>query len=224
MDAPIASAYTLFIVGTTSLTGSILRCQTKMVDLETCCVFGIPSVIAIFSTRNWIVPALRDLIFQIGSFQFTKRGLILGLFAIMMILASLSLITKKRNLNKVEGQYYIFYMMLFGALAGLLTGLVGAGGGFLIIPAILILTDLHFKETVGTTLMIITINSLLGFLGDVIIYSVKWTFLLLITGLAVPGILTSGKILQKISNNSLRTAFGWFVLCMGILILVKEFY
>lgn len=224
LDAAMASAYSLFIVGTTSLAGSLLKYQAKMINLKTCCIFGIPSVIAIFSTRNWIVPAIPDLILQTGSFQFTKRGLILGLFAILMILASLSLIIGKGNYNKVEGQYYVIYLMLLGVLVGLFTGLVGAGGGFLIIPALLYFTDLHFKEAVGTTLMIITINSLIGFLGDFFNYSVNWTFLLLITSLAILGIFTACRTTHKLPNYLLRIAFGWFVLCLGIFILIKELF
>lgn len=221
MDAATASAYSLFIVGITSLAGSILKYQTRMVNTRTCCIFGIPSVLAIFSTRNWIVPALPDVIFQIEGFQFTKRGLILGLFAVLMILASLSLINK-RNKHEAKAQYYTFYLMLLGALVGLLTGLVGAGGGFLIIPALVYLTNLDFKEAVGTTLVIITINSLIGFLGDVINYPVNWPFLLMIASLAIVGIFAASKLTQKLPNHTLRTAFGWFVLCMGVFILIKE--
>lgn len=221
MEAATASAYSLFIVGITSMAGSILKFRTKMVNLKTCCIFGIPSVIAIFSTRNWIVPDLPDVILQVGSFQFTKRGLILGLFALLMILASFSLINKK-NKPEANGQYYTFFLMLAGTLVGLLTGLVGAGGGFLIIPALIYLTNLDFKQAVGTTLVIITVNSLIGFLGDVINYSVNWTFLLMIASLAILGIFAASKLTQKLTNHTLRVAFGWFVLSMGVFILVKE--
>ncbi len=222
LDIPTASAYSLFIVGITSLTGSVLKYHTKMVNLRICCTFGIPSVIAIFSTRNWIIPAIPDLVLQIGSFQFTKRGLILGLFAILMILASISLITKRDHRKIVEGQSANVYLILLGAIIGLLTGMVGAGGGFLIIPVLVYLTDLRFKEAVGTTLAIITLNSLIGFLGDVINYSINWAFLVMMASLAVLGIVAAGKITKRFSNNALRTALGCIVLCMGIFILIKE--
>ncbi len=222
LDAATASAYSLFIVGTTSLAGSILKYQARMVNLKTCCVFGIPSVIVVFSTRKWLVPAMPDLVLQMDGFALTKRGLILGLFALLMILASLSIIFKRNHHKKTRGRYFVFYLILSGVGVGLLTGLVGAGGGFLIIPALVYLTALSFKEVVGTTLVIITVNSLVGFLGDVINHSVNWPFLIMVAGLAIAGIFAASRLTPKLTNYTLRTTFGWFILSMGLVILVKE--
>jgi len=109
-----------------------------------------------------------------------------------------------------------------GILIGFLTGLVGAGGGFLIIPALVILTGIPFKTAVGTSLFIIAINSLMGFLGDVLNYQIEWSFLLQITGLAVFGILVGNRFSNKFRASQLRKSFGWLTLFMGTWIIIKE--
>jgi uncharacterized membrane protein YfcA len=222
VDAVMASAYSLFIVGTTSLVGTLLKYHTQMVSVRTACVFGLPSVVAIFSTRKWIIPALPEVIVQIHAFHLTKRALILGVFAALMILASLALITGKHMVHSNRKQQAVIGLVVWGMFTGCLTGLVGAGGGFLIIPALVYLTQLPFNTAVGTTLLIIGVNSLLGFTGDVINQSINWPFLLLITTLAMAGILLGSRVTQQLPAHQLRRAFGWFILCMGSLILVKE--
>jgi uncharacterized membrane protein YfcA len=222
LDAVMASAYSLFIVGTTSLVGSVLKYHTQMVSLRTGFIFGIPSLIAIFITRKWMVPAIPDIILQIETFQLTKRALILGIFALLMILASLALISKKDKTQSEKSRHPGIFLIVWGLLTGLLTGLVGAGGGFIIIPALVYLTDLPFKTAVGTTLLIIAANSLTGFTGDVINHVVNWHFLLLITSLAIAGIFIGSGSTRKIPTDKLRISFGWFTLVVGTLILIRE--
>jgi uncharacterized membrane protein YfcA len=224
VDAVIASAYSLFIVGATSFVGAIPKYRDHLVNVRTGFVFGIPSIISIFSTRRWIVPSIPDVIYQADNFILTKRILLLGFFALLMILASFSMIKAKREMKSDQNKIKWFLVVLEGTLIGFLTGLVGAGGGFLIIPALVFLTGLSFKTAVGTSLFIIAINSLVGFLGDVFNYSMDWSFLLTITSLAVIGILIGNKIQHKVSSLRLRIAFGWMTLTMGTLILVKEFF
>jgi len=224
IDTVMASAYSLFIVGTTSLVGTFLKLNAQMVHLRTGLTFGLPSLLAIFSTRRWLIPAIPDVIFQSSNFELTKRGLILGVFALLMILASRALIVKKGNDQPEHPQQTIFYLVLVGLLTGMLTGFVGAGGGFLIIPALVYLARMCFKTAVGTTLLIITANSLIGFLGDVINYPINWYFLLSITVLAIVGIMVGTHLSLNISSQILRRSFGWLVLGMGTLILVKELF
>jgi uncharacterized membrane protein YfcA len=185
-------------------------------------VFGIPSIISIFSTRKWIVPAIPEIIFETETFVFTNRILFLGLFAVLMVLASFSMIKNRKEEKEQHTKFRTFLVLIEGALIGFLTGLVGAGGGFLIIPALVFLTGLNFKTAVGTSLFIIAINSLIGFLGDVLTQQIDWFFLLSITALAVVGILIGNVLSRKIHATNLRKAFGWLTLSMGILILVKE--
>lgn len=223
VDAVMASAYSLFIVGTTSLVGTTLKLNARMVDIRTGVVFGLPSLVAIFATRKWLVPAIPDMVWQTESFTLTKRALILGVFAVLMILASLALITKKDD-PSVEGESRpSVYLVAVGLLTGLLTGLVGAGGGFLIIPALVYFTRICFKTAVGTTLLIITINSLMGFLGDLFNYAINWYFLLSITALAVLGIMVGVRSTVRLPTQTLQRSFGWLVMSMGVWILLQEF-
>jgi uncharacterized membrane protein YfcA len=225
VDAVLASAYSLFVVGVTSLVGAIPKYKDHLVNLRTGFLFGIPSIASIFITRKWIVPAIPDILWQGESFMLTKRILLLGLFALLMVLASISMIKGGMKEFDADDQEFKFFLVgLEGALIGLLTGLVGAGGGFLIIPALVLLTGLPFKTAVGTSLFIIAINSLMGFLGDLFNYNMDWRLLLSVTSLAVLGILLGNKLSRHISQKKLRKAFGWFVLVMGCFILVREIF
>jgi uncharacterized membrane protein YfcA len=109
-----------------------------------------------------------------------------------------------------------------GMLIGFLTGLVGAGGGFLIIPALVLLTGLPMKTAAGTSLFIIAINSLTGFLGDVLNSPMDWKFLLTLTAIAIVGVHFGNVLSRKIPGIKLKKAFGWFTLAMGCWILTKE--
>lgn len=222
VEPVLASAYSLFIVGITSFVGAVPKYREHLVNLKTGIVFGIPSILAIFSTRKWIVPSIPDVLFQTESFTLTKRILVLGLFALLMVLASFSMIRKRKENSSDNKRFRTFLVLVEGTLIGFLTGLVGAGGGFLIIPALVLLTGLNFKTAVGTSLFIIAINSLIGFLGDVLTQKIDWPFLLIITGLAIVGILIGNVLSTKVESTKLRKAFGWLTLIMGVFILVKE--
>lgn len=223
VEPVMASAYSLFIVGATSFVGAIPKYREHLIHLKTGILFGIPSIFSIFSTRKWIVPAIPDVIFEIGKFELTKRGLLLGLFALLMVLASISMIRRKKEIASKSQRFRTFLVIVEGILIGFLTGLVGAGGGFLIIPALVFLTGLPFKTAVGTSLFIIAINSLSGFFGDWLNYTIDWSFLLSITALAIVGILGGNFLSRRILSLYLRKAFGWITLLMGCWILLKEF-
>lgn len=221
-DVVLASAYSLFIVGITSLVGAVPKYKEHLVDVKTGLVFGLPSILSIFVTRTWIVHAIPDVIWQTEYFIVSKRLFLLGLFAILMVLASISMIRERQNIKRDTERVRPVLIVLEGLLIGCLTGLVGAGGGFLIIPALVFLTGLPFKTAVGTSLLIIAVNSLTGFAGDLFNYSMDWTFLLTITGLAVVGILLGNALSHRMSSLKLRRLFGWFILIMGIWILTRE--
>ncbi|HEY9488571.1 MAG TPA: sulfite exporter TauE/SafE family protein [Chryseosolibacter sp.] len=222
VDAVKASAYSLFIVGVTSFIGAIPKYKDHLVNIQTGIMFGIPSIAAIFVTRMWIIPAIPDALFEFGGFNFTKRLLVLGLFATLMIIASHSMIRGRKETQRDDHEWKIPLLIFEGLIIGVLTGLVGAGGGFLIIPALVWLTGLPFKTAVGTSLFVIAINSLLGFLGDLLNYQMEWNLLLSITTLAALGILIGNRLQKKISARRLRKFFGWFILVMGLWILFKE--
>ena len=221
----LATAYSLFIVGTTSIVGSFSYFKKGLVNVKTAIVFGIPSLIAVYITRAAILPAIPEGIFTFGNFILTKNLLLMLLFAILMILASYSMIkkTKPSTTESNEAQKFNYPMILLeGSIVGVLTGLVGAGGGFLIIPALVILSKLPIKEAVGTSLVIIAAKSLIGFFGEKGSMAFDWSFLALITTLSIIGIFIGTALSKKVDGNKLKPAFGWFVLAMGIYILIKE--
>jgi len=228
IDPVLATAYSLFIVGATSLVGVFPKYRDGMVNMKTAIIFGIPSIISVYATRKWVVPAIPEEIFTIGSFTFTKPLVIMLLFALLMAAASISMIRDKKTVMDkdvvLEKQFNYPLIMLEGMLVGALTGLVGAGGGFLIIPALVILSKLPMKQAVGTSLLIIAMKSLFGFLGDMSHTVMDWKLLLSVTALAIIGLFIGNSFNRKINPNSLKKGFGWFVLVMGIYIIIKELF
>ncbi len=225
VDAVLATAYSLFIVGLTSAVGSFTYFKKGLVNAKTALVFGIPSIIAVFLTRAYLVPAIPNEVMSVGGFILTKSILLMLLFALLMIAASYSMIKKdtQKTEHDSEKQKFNYPLILIeGAVVGVLTGLVGAGGGFLIIPALVILSKLPMKEAVGTSLVIIAAKSLIGFFGEGGETLIDWLFLARVSAFAISGIILGASLSKKIDGAKLKPAFGWFVLVMGIYILVKE--
>lgn len=223
VEASLATVYSLFVVGSTSLLGSANYFLKKQTDLRTVLVFGIPSVVAVFVTRRYLLSIIPDQIFTVGHFIMTKNMMLLLLFALLMIASSYSMI-KKRNMDTHPTDVSINYPILFGQgiLTGIITGLIGAGGGFLIIPALVNFMGMPIKKAVGTSLLIIALNSLVGFAFSAQDYLIRWNFLLGFTALAGGGILIGSYLSNRIDGKKLKPAFGWFVLVMGIYIIIKE--
>lgn len=226
VDPILATAYSLFIVGSTSLVGVFPKYKNGEVNLKTAIIFGIPSIIAVYATRAFIVPAIPNEVFSVGSFMVTKALLMMMLFAVLMVFASISMIKDKTQKVDEDGQQIFNYPMILleGAVVGILTGLVGAGGGFLIIPALVIFSKLPMKQAVGTSLLIIAAKSLIGFTGDLGKQAMDWPLLLSVTALAILGIFIGNALAKKVSAKSLKKGFGWFVLAMGIYIIVMEVF
>lgn len=217
-----ASAYSLFIVGITSLVGVVPKYREKLVDLKTALLFGLPSILAIFLTRKWVVSRIPEVLVTIDNFVITRRMLLLGLFAILMLFAALPMIRKAKGSSGGPKGPRSSLIILQGIWVGFLTGLVGAGGGFLIIPALVFLAGLPFKTAAGTSLLIIAVNSLIGFLGDVLNYPMDWPFLMTIAGLAIVGIFIGNRASRNIDGQALKQSFGWLILLTALLILSKE--
>ena len=169
LDGVTSTAYSLFIVGVASLVGAISYMKKGLVSYKTALIFGFPALLAVFLTRMFIVPALPESI-SLGSFVLSKDNFIMGLFALLMLAVSYSMIRPSKTIKDLEEfRPQVFnYPMIFveGLLVGSLTGLVGAGGGFLIIPALVVLSKLPIKMAIGTSLLIIAAKSLVGFIGD----------------------------------------------------------
>ncbi len=225
VDALVAISYSLFIVGSTSLIGAARNYMQKQVDVKTAFLFGFSSIITVFITRKFIVPSIPAQLFIVNGSVITKQTLTLVLFALLMLAASISMIRNK----KTEGAFAVaqapfFRMTFYGMIIGLVTGFLGAGGGFLLIPALVLLLHLPMKQAIGTSLLIIAMNSLIGFVGDIGHFDIDWPFLLTVTSISVAGIFLGISLAKRIPGAKLKKGFGWFVLIMGLYILVKELY
>lgn len=219
-----ATTYSLVIVGISAFVGSIDYFRKGLVDLKKGLFFSFPAFVMVFIMRKFVLPSLPEIIYQSSSFTLSKDLLVMVIFALLMIGASYSMIVSRKTaieLTKQEVNYWIIF--LEGLIVGALTGFVGAGGGFMIIPALVLFAKLPMKKAVGTSLVIITINSAFGAIGDFSAgVEMDWNFLLKFVGLTILGVLLGGRFTKSIDGERLKPAFGWFVLIMGIWILVKE--
>ena len=222
----LATAYSLFIVGTTALVGGFQKAKQKLVDYKKVVLFGIPTVVTVFITRKILVPLIPDTINITPDFLIKKEVLIMVVFAIVMIFASIRMIKplKEKIVNDDDKLNY-FRIVVQGIFIGLVAGFVGAGGGFLIIPALVFMAKIPMKMAIGTSLFIIAIQSLIGFLGDLSeSQNIDWKLILIFTSLAIVGIFIGSALSKKIKEDKLKTGFGWFVLLMGIYIIIKEIF
>lgn len=227
LDATLATSYSLFIVGATSLVGAYKNFTKGFVDIKTALLFGAASITTVLLTRRFVIPLIPNTIWAADDIVITKSFLTMVLFATLMLMASFSMIKgSKKTVDDVSGKRnnILLSLVLYGIGIGLVTGLLGAGGGFLLIPALVILLRLPMKNAVGTSLLIIALNSLIGFTGDLGRSSIDWTFLLTLTTISVVGIIVGTELSKKISGSNLKSGFGWFVMIMALYILIKEIF
>jgi uncharacterized membrane protein YfcA len=221
----LATAYSLFVVGTTALVGGWRYAREQMISWRMVVLFGLPSILAVYATRLWIMPAIPDPVFQLFSISVSKSLFILLVFSALMIAAAWSMI--RNNTKEVmDGNFkprHFGLIIAEGIGTGILTGLVGAGGGFLIIPTLVLLAKVPMKLAIGTSLMIIALKSLIGFIGDVQTGTdMNWPFLLIFTLFSISGIFVGARIGKVVEGRKLQKTFGWFVMIMGIYIIIKE--
>jgi uncharacterized membrane protein YfcA len=225
----LSTAYSLFVVGSTSLVGASGYFRRGLVSLRTAVVFLLPSLLAVFLVRKKLLPAIPHELFAIGRLVFTKDLLVLVAFAGLMVLAAVSMISSQQVEEIIteelphKRQFNYPLILFIGLVVGTLTGFVGAGGGFLIIPALVLGARLPMKLAVGTSLAIIALNSLIGFTGDLSAgTAIAWPFLLGFLAFALGGIVLGSYLARFIPGARLKPAFGWFTLAMGTFILAKE--
>ena len=222
LDTVLATTYSLFVVGSTSLVGSFSYLKKGLINLKTAIYFGVPSIATVFLTRQFLLPAIPEKVIYLDNFLLTRSILLMVIFAVLMVFAAYSMIKSDKENEETQTKNTTLWVMLQGAAVGVVTGLIGAGGGFLIIPALVNLLKLPIKTAIGTSLMIIAVNSLAGFGFSLGQQQIQWLFLLRVTTLAIVGIFIGSYLSTKIEGKKLKPAFGWFVLVMGVYILMKE--
>ncbi len=222
VDKVMATAYSLFIVGFTALVGSFTYMSKRLVHYKTALIFSIPSLTTVFLVRRYLMPMLPKVILGLDQGTF-----LLLFFSIFMLLASYNMIkAKKKEDNEADIDNMTFnYPLIFveGIVVGVLTGLVGAGGGFLIIPALVSLAKLPMRLAIGTSLLIIAAKSLIGFMGESANFGTfDWLFLAIFTGMACSGIFIGTYFGKFVSSAKLKLIFGYFVLVMALYMISKE--
>ena len=223
----LATSYSLFVVGSTSLVGALSSYRKGLVNIRAALLFGATSIATVFLTRKFIVHVIPHELFTIGDFTVTSGLMTMILFAVLMLVASFSMIGKSKfirpsaTINGYRPSRWI-KMFVYGSGIGVVTGILGAGGGFLLIPALVLLVKIPMKQAVGTSLFIIAMNSLVGFAGDLNHFEIQWPFLLEITAIAIAGLFLGAHFSKQIAASTLKKGFGWFILLMAIYILLAE--
>lgn len=220
IDMVAATSYSLFIVGGTALVGAVRNAFNKQINYRALLLFGMPSMAAAYFSRAFLIPALPDVIFTIP-FTLLKGQLLLLLFALVMTGAAIKMIRADAPKQEVA-QSDAFALVAAGIMVGILAGALGAGGGFLIIPVLVFRAGLPMKTAVGTSLSIITIQSIAGFLGDVDFLEADWHFLGMFSGASILGIFLGMWFNNKADAHKLKVIFGYFVLVMALLIFIAE--
>jgi uncharacterized membrane protein YfcA len=224
IPAVLATTYSLFVVGATSIVGSVNHIWNKRVDLRVTAAFALPSFISVYLSRRFLVPALPDPLFQFEKIILSKSQAILYFFAIVMIIAARAMIRSDRpeQGEAADGRPRYGSLGLDGLAVGLLTGTIGAGGGFLIVPMLVLLAGLPVQRAVATSVLIIAVNSIVGFLGDIHHTDLSWNFLLPFTGLSIIGIFIGMYLAQFVAPDKLKKGFGWFVLVVAVYMISRE--
>jgi hypothetical protein len=223
IETILSTGYSLFIVGLTAAVGAIRNALQKQVDYSTAIVFGISSMSVVFVMRKYIMFLIPEDLLNIGGITISKSFLVLIVFASLMLVSSFKMIGWwKQKIDESAISVNHFRILLQGILVGLLAGFVGAGGGFLIVPALVLLAGLPMKKAIGTSLFIIAANSLFGFLGDISERTIDWNFLLVFSSIAITGIFIGMAFAKKVSAASLKKGFGYFVLMVGTSVIISE--
>ncbi|GAC1441551.1 MAG: sulfite exporter TauE/SafE family protein [Sediminibacterium sp.] len=222
----IATGYSLFIVGSSSLAGAYKNYRKGDINFKAVIYFGTASIITVVLIRKFILPAMPEDLFLLSRIMVTKSLLIMLLFGIVMIIASMHMIKKEAVVfaNKTDNSIRLPKALLRGIETGILTGLLGAGGGFIIIPVLVFSFHLSMKEAIGTSLLIIAMSSLFGFASDLFCHHFDWPLLLALSAIAITGTFIGTRLSGKIPGHQLKKGFGWFVLAMGVYIMLHELF
>lgn len=225
IDPVLATTYSLCIVGLSSIAGVISKYKQKLLDAKIILIFGMPSMIGVLISRKWILPTIPSNFNLLGLMDLTKSGFVMLFFATLMLASALSMILSNKKVEAFEVKpNYGLTLVIVGFIEGIVTGIVGAGGGFLIIPALVLLGKLPMKKAIASSIFIITIKSLFGFAGDLLHTTVDFSLLAGIVILATGGIILGNFLNNKMDGAKLKKGFGWFVLAMSLFIFIEQLF
>lgn len=220
----VATGYSLFLVAISASIGAVQNIRKQTVDYNAALFYGIPSVITVYLIRRFVIPNLPSTIISTQYFSVSKNHLLLFILAVVMFGAAYKMITddsqpvadEKREPNRLM-------LVLYAVLIGSFLGLVGAGGGFLIVPVLVYLGNVPLKKAVGTSLVLVSINSIIGFTGDLHSNTnMDWKFLFTFAAFSVGGVLIGTYLSNFVEPQKLRKYFGWFILIVAIYIVARE--
>jgi len=219
----VATGYSLLIVGSAAAFGAYRYYKKGLIQIKTSLIFALPSIIAVYCTRAFLMPIIPQQI-QVGSFSLNKDMGIMVLFACLMVLSAVMMFRNSKKLEPPKSsEHHYILIVVEGAVVGVATGVLGAGGGFLIIPALVLLIGMPMKQAVGASLFIITLKSLIGFVGDLQSgIDIQMPMLTIFLTATLGGMYIATQISHKIEGQKLQKAFAIFTLFIASIILIKE--
>lgn len=224
LPAITATSYSLFIVGFSALIGAIRNLQKNNVDINSALTLAIPGILGVSISRQLIIPSLPTELYSFETFTITKNNFILICFSAMMLLASYSMIFERKDEPNIKREVSTPFKVILGLLIGVVTGFVGAGGGFIIVPVLSNILALPIKRAIGTSLLVISINSILGFLSGSIgsIAGINFIFLFTLSAIGSLGLFIGMYFNKFVPAKTLKKGFGVFVLILGTWIIIKQ--
>ena len=224
IETSVATSYSLFLIAITASSGAYQNIRKKLIDYNAALYYGIPSVITVYIVRRWAMPNLPKIMFTVGNYAVDKDLFVLILLVLAMVIAAYKMITAK-NTEGEQVAYTINHprLIFFAVLIGAFMALVGGGGGFLMVPALVHFANVSTKKAIGTSLVLVAINSFIGFMGDVTSHiQINWPFFFTFLFFSITGVFAGHYLATYIHNSKLRKYFGWFLLVIAVLIVIKE--
>lgn len=227
VDAEIATGYSLVIVAISSV---LSIWQKRGIDgnfsLKIFLQFGLPSILMIYFTKAIFVPQIPNLLIFSPKIILTKNMFLMMVFSVILLLSSISMLgkSKENELNATPTkEHSIFNIMLSGAFVGFLTGIIGVGGAFVIVPALIFFFSMETKEAIKNSLAIVIANSIVGFYGfSRASYHIDWMLLVNISAVSLVGVVIGSRLNKRMSGNNLKNIFGWMNLILSLILILKE--
>ncbi|WP_312337904.1 sulfite exporter TauE/SafE family protein [Sphingobacterium sp.] len=225
IEPQFALDYSLFSIGVLALVGSISPLKKHEIDLKTTAIFLIPSLVSVYLTKRYLLVAIPEL-FQVEGIEISRNHIIMLLFSIVILISATAMVRGGKQVHIspfVGGLGQILKIILVGLLVGIMTGLVGAGGGFIIVPALVLLLGIPLKHAIATSLFIIGLNASFGLIANYhFLEHMNWVILTTFTLITLIGLQIGSKWKDKLDAAKLKNIFGYFLISIGILIFVFE--